>query len=473
MGWHGLLSPALLFPLLLLGGCKSSPPRDIEKVGKTSLLSDVLAVKLREACNNYNRAVTTTARDLARGIEDTTMRRRLILWDYGTIIATENAYSMKLKFQGIASLYLLALQRVQFLSSDDRDTFMGELEARALSVESSMADYLDDTLKELLPEDLYVQTRDGIRKFAAENPIDGMIRKFGDTSSARKQSKSFLSLSTLTEPLLITEGVKETAVSISEVAEAVDEISRTVQNIPTISALEMQLLLLDLHDDPTLGDLRRSVHTVSESTARFATLGEELPTRIREEVVRGLDEVESTRADLKDVVEKAATTATEARKAVEQVNATLAQAETTLAGIRDTTANLAAAGAAWDPVFENLRRLAAPHSYDPDYVPPPVEPGPDPDLENLARTAASVSEAGDRLHATVVELRGLIDSDGLPARIGEVDSTARSTVDHTTERLAALIDRITVRALALVGAILAAALLYRFLRRYVPVTARN
>ena len=466
------MRPCACLPLVslaipaLLAACSSSQPRNIEKVGKTGLSSDILDAKLTEACDNYVRAVSVTAAELARGIDDPTQRRRLIQWRYGTLIATDNAYSMRLRFEGIASLYIMALQRIEFLSREGREAYLDQHEAEALAVERGMAEYLDGTFRELLPEDAYNNIVPYLRTFAAENPIDGLIRKYGDATAARKQSGTFLKLSTLTEPLMITEGVKETAVSISEVADSVNRVGRTVDSIPATTALELELLLLNLRDDPMIADLRGSVTSMSESAARFATVSEQLPTRIREEIVQGLDEIEATRADLRDVVDKAAVTATEARKAVEQAGITMNEAQTVLASVQQTSKNLAEAGRAWGPAFESLRKITNPRGDD--YVPPPPEPGPDRDLENLARTAEGISAAGEKLHAAIVELRATLDSGTLPGTLGEVDTTARGTVDYTTERLAELVDLITLRVAQLVGAIVVATLLYRFLRRYVP-----
>ena len=71
-------------------------------------------------------------------------------------------------------------------------------------------------------------------------------------------------------------------------------------------------------------------------------------------------------------------------------------------------------------------------------------------MKDLAKTAEWTTKAAVELRATVEDVRGIIDGEGLDKRLDQVDSTAQKTLDLTSTHVAALINTITWRAALLI-----------------------
>ena len=86
---------------------------------------------------------------------------------------------------------------------------------------------------------------------------------------------------------------------------------------------------------------------------------------------------------------------------------------------------------------------------DPPGVTQP-EPSPPFDMKDLARTAEEAAKTAEGLRATVVELRAIVEGDGLDKRLEQVNATTQSTLDQTTGAASVLINTITLRGAMLI-----------------------
>jgi hypothetical protein len=198
--------------------------------------------------------------------------------------------------------------------------------------------------------------------------------------------------------------------------------------------------------------VRQSIHSISESVARFNDIVDTLPGRVQAEVSKTLDDIDAKQEGIRKTLEEAKGVATEAKGAAESLEATVKQAETTLASAERATAAFAAAGEKWQPVMAALLDITGPgpKEYNPSA-------GPDPNIENLVRVAEETGKMAAQLQQTLVELRGILEGKAMD----QLNANARGTLDHTATRLDAVVDHAAWRGAQLAIGIAVLAFIYR------------
>ncbi len=258
-------------------------------------------------------------------------------------------------------------------------------------------------------------------------------------------------------PWQLSSGVVEMADAVSEVAKAADRFSVSVGILPTVTRWQVELLLLELNENQSMVEILKSMEGVSLGIESIAATTATLPEDLQKEVAITLDQVEKMQDGLQATLDSARSTVEETRFALSTLNQGLDKADGTIGRIENTTRDLAKAGEAWVPTFEIFREVIEDLNGDPNK--PPRNPD---TLLKLMRTAEGLAVSAVELKAMFVEFRELIASPDLTAQLGEMDQTARGTVDYTNLQMQDLVDHATLRLMQVLAAILLAGLMYRF-----------
>jgi hypothetical protein len=133
--------------------------------------------------------------------------------------------------------------------------------------------------------------------------------------------------------------------------------------------------------------------------------------------------------------------------------------------VKPVSANTKDAGQAWERAFEQLNLLANP-PVDPNA--PPKPDAPPFDIKDAAKTAEWATKAAGEVKETVVELRQIVEGEGIDQRLAQIDTTTQSALDRTVARAEDLIDRLMSRAIIVIVVFFVALLGYRFAAVLVP-----
>jgi hypothetical protein len=363
-----------------------------------------------------------------------------------TLTYTRHAVVNPSPFAAFLDIWVMALQRQDYLRANG-EAVLGELAPVIEDANRELVDYVGRVADQILPAESRERVKAEVIAYAESHPITGSIREWKEVGAAR--GESVFSAVTKIVPSL---GIKDTAVSIADVSKSVDGVGEVIQDIPRLTRWNAQLLLYDLDESPALHGVRQSIHSISESVARFNDILEKLPERLQAEIGKTLDDIDAKQEGIRKTLEEAKGVATGARDAAVALEATVKQAETAIASAERATAAFAAAGEKWEPVMASLLAITGPGPSE--YKP---STGPDPNIVNLIRVAEETGKMSAQLHATLAELKGILEGKAMD----QLNANARGTLDHTADRLDAVIDHAAWRGVHLAVGIAVLALLYR------------
>jgi hypothetical protein len=247
-------------------------------------------------------------------------------------------------------------------------------------------------------------------------------------------------------------GVKDTAVSVHEVARAVEQGVDVVGVMPKMVRLQTELLLYALEEDPVINRVLDDVSRVAKATEQAGNTIERMPEELQEATSRLVKEIEETQPAFQKTLQEARAVVADSRTIAEEARGAINEAEPVVTKIESATGKAAEAGAAWEGAFEQLNILVG--SEDPE----PAEPGEPFDFKDVVTTAESATMTAQDVRAAVQDLRAVVEGDAADKRVAAFEA---STV--------AAIDRVTRSGVMLILTFFGALLVYKFVARWIPV----
>ena len=280
------------------------------------------------------------------------------------------------------------------------------------------------------PTDVMDEVSDDIEAIAIDNPIgvdlrSGALRIPEVTSETQRGAID----SILGAPVRGLEGVGSTPEAIHAATRAFEDFMQLVQQLPQYVRWQTELLLLQVESQDAVVQTREDLDRISRSIESIAQTVETLPGDLREELDAALDE---------------------ARATIEVLDASLETVRSIAADVNEATANIKATA---DTVNEIVAAVAP----APSAAPPVSDPGEPFDMKD-------VLHATEQLHATTVELRGLvsdIQSGAAKDLLAEVDRASTATIDHAVAQTNMIVDRLARRTMQLIGVLLLGLVVYR------------
>lgn len=432
---------SFLAAALALAACASGPSTAEQEAG---LARDQMSRKIREICENYNRVIDNALQEIESKSPGIERKRQTVRFRIYTLSLTRHALVNPSPLAAFLDLWVVTLQRRQLLAERGAEIF-GEDAPIAVAANGELVDYFVRIADEILPPDTREKTKATVNDYAAAHPIKGNIREWQDVGAAH--GESVLRAVTSIVPSL---GIKDTAASIADVSRSIDGIGEVIQDIPRLARWNVQLLMYDVDENPSVLSIRESIRDISTDVTRFNGILENLPGRVQAEVKKTLDDVEAKQEGIRRTLEDARGVATEAKGAAEALQATVKQAETTLASAQRATEAFAAAGEKWQPALATLRDITGTASPEP-------AKGPDPNIENLVKVTENASSLAAEFNAALGQLREVLEGRAMD----QLNANARGTVDHTAAQLGDVIDHATWRGAQLAIGIAVLAFAYR------------
>ncbi len=447
------LTIALGLALLACGTTK------LEK--KEAKREETVLIGLSSLCDEINAGVQGAAREISIQTGDRELRRKMILWQLRTMQACRRALQLPDPRWAFLDLWTLAYQTKLFVEQGAGRELLGPQAPIAIKALETVLQKIKASAETVLPPDRLRQIAEAARRWAEQNPIEDDAVS-ARPSPSRDTSGAFDAI--LSVPAGVFSfggGVKETAQAVEDVARVANHAVGAVESLPQTVRWETELFLFTLAEDETVRALVADADKGADAVVRVADTVEQLPQRVKE-AIRDIEatqpEFRKTLAEGRGIVELAHTTVDRAGQNIDKLAETFPSVERTTANAKD-------AGQAWEGAFAQLNLLVH-RPKDPNE--PPRPPAPPFDIKEAARTAEWATKAAGEVKETVVELRQIIEGEGLDERLAQVEGTTESALDKTVARAEDLIDRITSRAIIVIVVFFVALLGYRFAAVLVP-----
>ncbi|MHC4934184.1 MAG: hypothetical protein ACYTGV_18580, partial [Planctomycetota bacterium] len=405
-------------------------------------------IGLREICDDINSEIQELARDVSRQTEDRELRRRTIMWQLNTMQDCRRTLQLPDPRWALLELWTMLAQAKLYLTVGEGKDLLGPQQHLAVQAIESLLRRMSSRAGVILTPAQLKEVTAAAEEWAKANPMTGDGMYHSARPSPRDRDQMFGALMSVPAGIFsVGGGVKDTAQAVSEVAASADRGVEAVDSLPLNVRLQTELLLFHLEEDDTIQKLLADLAKVSNAIADVGATVQSLPDRLDATVAKTIREAESAQPEFQK-------TLVEGRGIVSEVRASVQDATTTIdtigkeGWVERTTAHTAAAGDAWKGAFEQLNLLANPPR-DPDA--PPPEPSPPFDIKEAAATAEWATKAAQEVRGTVVEVRSIIDGEGLDERLKQIDSTTRTALDESTARISGLLDKATLRGVLLIA----------------------
>jgi len=418
-------------------------------------------IGLGTLCDDINAGVQKAAREITIETEDRELKRKMVLWQLQTMQNCRRALQLPDPRWAFLDLWTLVFQTKLFVEEGRGKDALGAQAPIVVEALERLLRRIASTARTVLTPKQLEQISEAARLWSEQNPI------VGDTVSARpspSQDKSGAFAAILGVPAGIFSfggGVKETAQAVEDVAIAAHHAVGAVEALPQTVRWQTELLLFDLKDNETVQSLVRDSDRASAAVAKVADTVEKLPDR----VAQTIRDVEATQPEFRKTLAEGRGIVDQARGAVQDVGPVLDKLQETGQWVERTSANATEAGKAWEGALEQVNLLANPPK-DPNE--PPTPPGPPFDIKDAARTAEWATKAASEVKETVVELRQIVEGEGLDKRLEQIDTTTQSALDRTVASAGDVLDGLTWRAVLVIVVFFVALLGYRFAAAYVP-----
>lgn len=434
----------------------------------SSAAAPISAPELWGELDDYTSSFTSEVRRAADSVRDSTsdraVQRAALRWKMATVTEFRRAMTQDDPLAALLDLWSLTVQVRQGLEATPpfvdlraaRDDTLAAVHVLESDVRAIADTVLDDA-------QLTAATAQ-IEEFSRAHSLTRGFGRQIEGNESRVWSGYAALESVLAVPLSpfrALQGIDTGAQAIAEFASVADRFSTVVNSMPESLRWQLELLVFDLDDTPSLKALETGATTLAASSSRLATVAEALPQQIDRSVQSAIDRVVDPAHGVTPIVADARAAAAEVNQALASLDRAVAGARDLTTGLDRVTAEFGSAGKEWAGALTVLRDITGASS---DKAPPNPESASRPfDVREYGTAAAELARAAAELRSTLLELDRLLDESRVDRATNRVDESARRATESATAAAEGIIDHAFRRALILVGVVLLAAGTYRLL----------
>ena len=403
----------------------------------------------------------SAARRIQTATDDREIRREMVVWQIHTAEELRRALQHPDPRWAFVDLWAMLLQSRAYVTRGPGKGKLGEQAGIAIEALDGMIVKLERCAEDFIPAERLEAVKAATRTWADDHPMEGEDMTDADSIEPGDEGGGLLgAVEAVPEGIFsFGGGVKDTAVSVSKVAAAADRGVEVMSSLPLMTRWQTELLLYSIEENESVRTLLEDVSRVSESVATAAETAEGLPERVEQAAVKAIREVESTQPQFQRTLDKGRGIVDQAHATVTEIAPLLDKVQENGEWVERTSEHATRAGEAWERAFGQLNLLVNPPG---DLAAPPPEPSPPFDMKDVAKTAERATRTAEEVHATVVELRGIIEGQGIDERLAQVNAVTRSALADTNAMAGDLVDRIATRAALLIVLFFGMLLGYRF-----------
>ncbi len=465
----------LLLTALLVGhaGCSAlqGPKSGMRLTGGNELQTDAAAAALREDLVQFiehsEGDVMATANEIEAATQETEVRKAALLWKVNLIQRANEALIEREPIALLFDSWAFCAQQVEYLQQGDGRELFKDQQSLAVAAAARMRTDIEAIAREHVPADKLPDMIRKIESHVRANPIRGVFA--GDSVKSFSASDDGESLLTkvIGSPWRAFQAGQDALDPTTRLSESVDRFTLIMEDYPSLVRWQAQLLLLSTLDAPAIQSTVRGIESVSESSVRLATVAEELPTRVREEMKVALDDFVAYQPELRQTIE-------DTRATVEGINEALERAVSVSATIERSFAEMSRAGEIWETTAEAVTVTAKQlqqfkGATQESEMTPGVSEGEKGagsnrnkfDINDYTRTAEAAAKTTAEIRALLAELRVFLDGDTLEKHLSRIDALTESALGQTATQADGVVDHITWRAVQLCALTFVLAIIYR------------
>jgi hypothetical protein len=417
---------AIAFMLLCLASACASLPggRYVAGVvtGEGVAGGRITRQELREGlvqyASRFEATVIATADTISAGTHDPVIERRALHWKLGVTPVVNQAAFLAEPEAAYVAMLTVATSMHEFLTAGGGVDAFGDQQQLAVDASTELLAGAVELGEQFLSKKQLARVTSEVEAQVRKQPIRGefVAEQVQSLATATAANPIFDWVTAIPlSPFRALQGVDQGAQAIREFNETALQFSRTVAGMPRLIRWNLELLALDVSQQGEIGASLQNFDALARSAESISQTAAALPETLRELLAE----------------------AERSGQSLEPLSASLER----------SASAVAAAGAAWGGLFEELRKPPADGS-------PPGRPF---DIREWEQTAAQVTSAAAELRALLDSVETVAGSDQLEPSIARL--TAQVQQLETGSR--SLVDLAALRGLQLILAFFVLLFLYR------------
>ncbi len=444
---------------------------------KRPLTEEELSKQLLNFADDFSAAIQGATDQISKDASSK-LKRNAVLWKLRSIPTCRSAALQDDPRISFIDLWSLTELMRQFLEEGQGKDAFDDRQPIAIETSKALVREIERIAKELLTDEQFKKANADLDQFIKINAIDGE-HLFNTTHPSDVLGKlggaTFdWALSIPLSPFRALDGIDEGAQAFREFNAVADRFSRYIQEVPSYIRWEAELLFYEVEESSSVNSVLTSLDMFAKSSSRLATTAEGLPASLRGEMDALLTSVEEQRKGLHETVVEVHATVQDAQEvmaetkgAIEDLSGIVDSAKELSAPLESTSEQLAHAGTAWQgaiEAFTETLKILIPSPEEVEKAPPEKEEEGTPfDINDYGKTADSLTATATELRSLFQEFNKTIEEDPLSARLDEVESRTRSTIEASTKAGEDLIQSLTLRAILVIAFAFGLAVVYRFI----------
>jgi hypothetical protein len=396
--------PLALIALWLASACASLPGgRYVARVvrGEGMAPGGITQQELREElvqyASRFEATVIATGDTISAGTSDPTIQRRALRWKLGVTPVVNQAAFLAEPEAAYVAMLTVATSMHEFLTAGGGVGAFGDQQQLAVDASADLLAAAIELGERFLTEKQLARVTSEVETQVRQQPIRGefVAEQVQSLAAETAASPIFDWVTAIPlSPFRALQGVDEGAQAIREFNETAMQFSRTVASMPRLIRWNLELLALDVSQQGDIGASLQNFDALARSAESISLTAAALPETLRE-LLAEAERTGQSLAPLSASLERSATA-------------------------------VAAAGAAWGGLVEELRK-------------PPADPSkPDRpfDIREWEQTAVGITAAATELRALLDSVQTVANSDALEpsiarlqAQLERVETSSRSLVD--------------------------------------------
>ncbi len=427
---------AVLVGVILLAGCTGKPKTTQSQavvpetaLAGTEIDSKALKVAMVLFADQVSAQIAGTTSEIATHTTDPRVREQTVLFKLRTIPIMYGIVQHPDPRAAYLQAWIFTLRMRGYLTEGVGRNIFGDQTKLIVETARGLEKDIIEVGYRHFPKDVMDQVIDKIADIAADNPVVNLDGGVAPVPQVASQQDRGAVDSILGAPVRGLEGVGSTPEAIQIATQSIENMMHLLQRMPQYVRWQVELLMLDVQSQETVVQARQDADRISRSIESIAQTVDDLPDDLRKEIHAALDE---------------------ARQTIEALDTALDKAQTITADVNEATANIRATVDTVNAIVATVVPSPSPES-----TPAPGTDDSEPfDMKDLVTTT-------EQLHATTVELRGLVnDLESGAARDLLAEVTA--TIDNVVAQTNSTIDRATWRGIYLIGGLVLGLVIYRF-----------
>ncbi len=420
---------------IVLGGigCATLPVPGLRRQEPTISQSE-LREKLINFASRFEAVVATAGDRIRAETVDPEIRRRVLLWEIRLVpLVQEAAFVSDPQAAFIAVNSVVVMMRRYFTEGDGAQVFGASQPIAVEAARELEEDFYAMATSWLSPQEV-ARLRTEVSAYDRGRVISGSdftvagVRR--QVEQVRESGRFDFLLSVPLSPFRALEGVGSGAAAISDFNDTAIRFARIVEGLPKQLRWQSELLLYDVESRESLIGALAALDSFTESARQLAAVAQRLPTDL--DAVLG-----------------------DSEGALGEVNRALQTAHEMVEPLRLTAEQVNLAGASWGAL------VTRDGEHDPDARPF--------DILEYEAAARGIGEAATELRGLALELDALLESHGVEATFGGVDSA----VSHAEVGLRSVVDHAAWRGFQLLIALFGLLLAYRLVASRLPASVRR